>query len=38
MAGYASKYFGEDSRGLRHREMPNPVINLGELKILEEYP
>jgi len=38
MAGYASKYFCEDSRGLRHREMPNPVINLGELKILEEYP
>lgn len=38
MAGYASKYFGEDSRGLRHRSMPNPVIHLGELKILEEVP
>lgn len=38
MAGYASRFFGEDSRGLRHRKMPNPVINLGELKILDEVP
>jgi hypothetical protein len=38
MAGYASKYFGEDSRGLRHRAMPTAVINLGELKVLEAFP
>ncbi|HEY4247869.1 MAG TPA: hypothetical protein VGM64_13530 [Lacunisphaera sp.] len=38
MAESASRYFGQNSEGLRHRSMRDEHINMGELKIIRVEP
>jgi hypothetical protein len=38
MAKYASQFFGQDSHGLVHKELPNAHVDVGPLKNLGEAP
>jgi hypothetical protein len=38
MAQYASRYFGQDSHGLVHKEIPLGHVDIGELKSLGDVP
>jgi hypothetical protein len=38
MAQYASQYFGQDSHGLVHKEIPQGHVDIGEVKSLGSVP
>jgi hypothetical protein len=38
MAQYASQYFGQDSGGLVHKEIPLGHVDIGDVKSLGEVP